>query len=245
MSLLFKSKGVKRGFDLIVNPQNSPLRWLHFGILYLPSEGNSYVESSGDKEVAVCILNGKVDIRISSKYYETFLYENLGNREDVFSGLATAVYIPSESEIEICAITSGVEVAIVKATSSSHVLPSVILPKNISLNWGGNSNWRRQVATLIGDNVNSEKLVLGETRNPSGNWSSYPPHKHDTLKLPGEIPLEEVYFFKLKPAQGFGIQWIYSEGDEQNHLNEVYVVENNDAIVIPRGYHHIVAAAGY
>jgi len=245
MNLLFKHKKFSEGFNLIVSPENSPLRWLRFGVLYLKNVGSTFGEESGDKEVALCILKGQIDIEIDSDYFKSINHKGLGSRQDPFSGAATLVYVPSGSKYEIKAATSELEVAIIKTTSGSRTPPVILTPSDLMPVWVGSENWKRQVTTLIGDNIKSERLVLGETRNPPGNWSSYPPHKHDVKALPNEIPLEEVYFFKFKPSQGFGIQRIYSDDEKLNSLNEVYVVENNDAVVIPSGYHPIVSGAGY
>jgi 5-deoxy-glucuronate isomerase len=87
-----------------------------------------------------------------------------------------------------------------------------------------------------------QNLIVGETINPPGNWSSSPPHKHDVDDLPMESKLEEVYFYKLKPQQGFGLQRIYSDDGD---LDEAYVIRDGDTVAFPRGYHPVVAAPGY
>ena len=85
-----------------------------------------------------------------------------------------------------------------------------------------------------------ERLLAGETYNPSGLWSSYPPHKHDTQRAPEESKLEEVYHFRVKPAGGFGIQRVYGDG-----FDDAYAVQNRDTVAIARGYHPVAAAPGY
>jgi hypothetical protein len=82
---------------------------------------------------------------------------------------------------------------------------------------------------------------IGETINPSGNWFSSPPHKHDTNRPPIEGKFKEIYFYKVFPEQGFGIQRIYTK----KHFDESYTIENNDLILIPKGYHPVVVAPGY
>jgi len=101
------------------------------------------------------------------------------------------------------------------------------------------------VQTAVGSNVDADRLLVGETFNPPGNWSSYPPHKHDTLNPPLEAPAEEIYFFLVSPPQGWGIQRIYTAPDHPEPLDEVYVVQDGDATILPRGYHPVCAAAGY
>ena len=82
--------------------------------------------------------------------------------------------------------------------------------------------------------------MLGETINPPGNWSSYPPHKHDRHAPPEEVALEEVYYYRFKPEGGFGVQLIYDDHDER-----AQVVRDGDVVAIPSGYHPVVAAPGY
>ena len=87
--------------------------------------------------------------------------------------------------------------------------------------------------------------MVGETLNPPGGWSSYPPHKHDVDDPPREAIYEEVYFFRIQPEGGFGIQRVYERREGADALNEVLVVEDGDTVIIPRGYHPVVAAPGY
>ncbi len=87
--------------------------------------------------------------------------------------------------------------------------------------------------------------MMAETMVPPGNWTSYPPHKHDVENPPNESVYEEVYFYLFRPAGGYGIQRVYEPGEHAGGLNEVYVVEDGDAVAIPRGYHPLVTAAGY
>ena len=98
------------------------------------------------------------------------------------------------------------------------------------------------VYNIVDDRCDAEYLLVGETLNPPGNWSSSPPHKHEYNNLPEESDHEEIYFFKVDPEQGFGIQRLYTDDRE---LDEACVVENNDAVIISKGYHPVVAAPGY
>jgi 5-deoxy-glucuronate isomerase len=93
--------------------------------------------------------------------------------------------------------------------------------------------------------VPAQRLLAGETLNPPGNWSSYPPHKHDRSNPPLEAILEEVYFFRTKPAQGFGLMWTYTAADDPDGFSTVFVVEDGDTVLLPKGYHPVVAAPGY
>lgn len=101
------------------------------------------------------------------------------------------------------------------------------------------------MTTVIGGEVDADRLIVGETYALPGRWSSYPPHKHDTKQPPKENWYEEVYYYLVEPVSGFGIQRIYTAPDEKDPLNEVYVVEDGDTVAIPRGYHPVACAGGY
>ena len=118
--------------------------------------------------------------------------------------------------------------------------PRVIAPGDQRIAEVGRGNWARSVRTILGPEHAAGRLLLGETVNPPGNWSSYPPHKHDEQAPPDEVRLEEVYLFKVDPPQGFGVQIRYHAEGEQ-----LFTVRNNDATAIRAGYHPVVAAPGY
>jgi 5-deoxy-glucuronate isomerase len=96
---------------------------------------------------------------------------------------------------------------------------------------------------VVGENVpQAQRLVVGETFNPPGNWSSYPPHKHEVDAYPEEVRMEEIYYYRLNPPQGFGLQRIYTD---DRSLDLACAVEDGDTVLLPRGYHPVVAAPGY
>ena len=109
----------------------------------------------------------------------------------------------------------------------------------------GRDNWQRTVYSALAENVGAERLLAGETVNPSGNWSSFPPHKHDRSNPPNEAVLEEIYFFRARPAQGFGLMWTYTAADDPEGFSTVFVIEDGDTVLLPKGYHPVVAAPGY
>ena len=88
-------------------------------------------------------------------------------------------------------------------------------------------------------------MLVGETWNRAGCWSSYPPHKHDTDNAPDEAWYEEVYFFQVRPTQGFGIQRLYTPKGAPKPVDEVFVLEDGDTVVMPCGYHPVAGAPGY
>ncbi len=227
----------KDGYVPVVRAGGEMAELMDFSLLRLGKGQVSEEINLQDKEVAIVILSGLCDISARD-----FNWQNLGERTNVFEGPATALYLPPEYSFRVKA-KSSVEIALTFARAKKASFdPVLIRPKDVSVSKRGFSNLAREVHRIILENVQAEKLLVGETFNPPGNWSSYPPHKHDRHDPPRECKLEEIYFFKVLPAQGFGIQRIYSPDD---NLDDLYLIQNNDVIIVPRGYHPVVAAPGY
>jgi len=243
VSFLFKAQPLKEGYNFIAGPKNTELKLLEFGRICLPKSA-SYHGKSGDMEEAITLLNGQCSIEINCPRRASVHYKNIGVRKDVFSGNPTLVYIPRNTKYGIAA-ESTLHIAVFRSPSRKDTDPFLIEPDNCEVRIFGLGNWRRKACISLGDNQGADRLLVGETFNPPGNWSSYPPHKHDTVDPPREEPSEEIYFFSLKPCQGFGIQRLYTNGDCDRPLNEVYIVEDGDTVAISRGYHPVVAGAGY
>jgi len=239
---IFRNVKLKKGYTCIVSPENSELKYIEFGRLFLPEKEENYTGETKSYEVVLTIFGGKCSVRVITATQE-ISYNSIGYRRDVFSGKPTMIYLPPNVKYSITAETP-VEIGVSKAPSSSTSPPILVKPEDVVENNVGAWNWRRKVYTSIGENVKAQRLLVGETLNPPGNWSSYPPHKHDR-KGPDEVPLEEVYFFKVKPPHGFGLQRIYTSPEDEEPFDEIFLVRNDDLVVIPRGYHPVVAAPGY
>jgi len=243
LSRIYKNVELKKGYTSIVTPENSELKYIEFGRLFLPDKGDEYRDKTRSREVVLTIFGGKCSIELESPSQKAS-YHMIGYRMDVFSGKPTMIYLPRNTDYSVIAESSMLEIGVSKAPSEEDYPPALVKPEDVVEESVGAWNWHRKVYKSIGDNVQAQRLLVGETLNPPGNWSSSPPHKHD-VKSMREAPLEEVYFFKVKPSQGFGLQRIYTSPDDEEPFDEVYVVENNDTVVIPRGYHPVVAAPGY
>jgi 5-deoxy-glucuronate isomerase len=228
-------KKLEKGHVSVIE-EKEEIKLIHLGILRLEKEEKFDGSALNSRETALVILSGSCDIFSNG---QNFL--KIGDRRTVFEGPATALYIPAGNGYRIIA-QSSLEAAIITAPAQKRGNPVLIKPDQVKIETRGKDNYRRETHDIMVNNVEAETLLVGETFNESGKWSSYPPHKHDEDNLPEEAKLEEVYFYKVYPEQGFGIQRIYSS-DKQ--LDEVYVVENNDVVLIPKGYHPVVAAPGY
>jgi 5-deoxy-glucuronate isomerase len=189
-------------------------------------------------ETVVVVLSGRVDVKVDDQPLGT-----AGGRRDVFEGPGHAVYTPPNTSIRIVPVGAPTELAVVSAAPGSDPVgpPRLIAPSDQRLAEVGAGNWARTVRTILGPEHAASRLLIGETINPPGNWSSYPPHKHDVQAPPEEVRLEEVYLFKLNPPGGFGVQVAYDDKGK----DEAMLVRNDDVAVISTGYHPVVAAPGY
>jgi len=205
--------------------------------LALLAEGESWGATSA-LEAIVVVLSGQIEVSVDGHQVGI-----VGGRHDVFEGPGHAVYVPPDTSIGVMATGGPAEVAVASAPpGSAPVGPSrVIGPNDQRIAEVGDGNWSRMVRTILGPEHAASRLLIGETINPPGNWSSYPPHKHDVESPPDEVRLEEVYLFKVNPPGGFGVQVAYDD----NGKDEASLVRTDDVAVITSGYHPVVAAPGY
>lgn len=230
MELFFKGKSYK-GYNEVINPQGE---MMGLSLLKLTRD-EVYTGQSDCYEIALVILSGKANIQVDN---QNFL--DLGERADVFSGRAATVYIPRDSEYKVEAIGDGFEAAVCLVEADKKYQPFVVKPEEVVVNQRGGQIWQREVHDIIVDNGEGkvDRIVIGETYSAPGNWSSFPSHKHDT-SIPGmETELKEIYHFRVSPESGFGVQVLYTEDRE---LDEAYLIRDTDSIVIPKGYHPVVA----
>jgi 5-deoxy-glucuronate isomerase len=210
---------------------------LDFYLWRAPAAGATVDVETEGKEFAVIVLTGCVDLVCGSERFD-----NLGGRASVFSGPATGVFVPPGLGIELTA-RSACEVAICSAQSDAEGAPQVVTPSEVVVRTVGHWNWTRDVHNIIATNVpHARKLVVGETFNLPGNWSSFPPHKHTRDDYPFEVAMEEVYHYRTNPPGGFGIQCLYND---DLTIDETYTVREGDTVAIPAAYHPVAAAPGY
>jgi 5-deoxy-glucuronate isomerase len=194
-------------------------------------------EATSDDEIVVVVLSGRVDVEVDGRSLGT-----AGGRTNVFESAGYAVYAPPRTALRLTA-TEPASLAVAKAPvidAGVAAQARIIGPSDQRLAHVGKGNWSREVRTILGPEHPAGRILIGETINPPGNWSSYPPHKHDRQAPPDEVRLEEIYLFKVNPASGFGVQVHYEDGK-----SEAFTVANDDVAVIKSGYHPVVAAPGY
>ena len=243
MELFHPAQELTEGYRCIISPRNSPLRWLELGRLYLPHGAVPYYHETGDQEVMVVVLGGTGRVEVGRQGGGSVSYDL--SRRDVFSERATMVYIPPNHGLRVTCGSAGLDVCLFRAPADRPTTPFLIGPKEIEHRSVGQANWRRDVYLATQRQMPIQRLIVGETVTPPGNWSSYPAHKHDVVSAEGERPFEELFFYLVKPRQGYGIQQLYDSPEKERGLDATYVVRDGDALAIPHGYHPVVAAAGY
>jgi 5-deoxy-glucuronate isomerase len=231
---------VAPGYTQLVTPGAQPVQHLDFGILRL-ERGQSYQSVSDGYEVCLVILSGTCAVEVNDG-----TFDDLGGRESVFDGRATAVYVPSGSQLAARATSAQVEVAICRCATVTNHPVRVIHPEDVAAREVGGPGFRRYVHDILSPDVEASMLIVGETFTVAGNWSSFPPHKHDVEALPDEVQQEELYFYKFRPAEGFGVQYIYSRPDSpRGALEEAIPLHEDDVTFMPFGYHPVAAPPGY
>lgn len=232
------------GYHQIVGPGQSGLRWIDFGMLNL-APGEMWEDTTGEREFVLMLQKGSGKADVSTLGGPGISYFKLGPRKNVFSEQAWMLYLPPRVSFTVAAGTEGLVGAAVFGAASHEGKPFLVEPEMIQPQRVGRENWSREVSLATIPECGAKRLIIGETFNPPGNWSSYPPHKHDDQSSSGEVALEEVYYYRLMPENGFALQRIYDPPERQDRIDEVILVEDGDTVVLPRGYHPVVAAGGY
>lgn len=236
MSLRVRSqKPDASGVVLDITPQSAGWRYVGFRVVRL-MPGQAYDGVEEGREACLVILSGTISV---TGDHERFT--GVGGRADVFEGPATSVYVPAGTPYRIEA-DSLAEIAICTAPATGKGRMRVIGPEQVGQETRGHGTNTRYVRNILDDKAEAESLLVVEVITPGGHWSSYPPHKHDRDADPDETLLEETYYHRLSPPQGFAFQRVYTD---DRSIDEAIAVEDGDVVMVPRGYHPVGAAHGY
>jgi 5-deoxy-glucuronate isomerase len=216
----------------------NPCRLLDFTLLRLEA-GGTWSGESGDRELLAVILGGTATFTVNGR-----VFDGVGQRADVFSGKPHSVYIPCGATISVQALTA-VEIALPSAPSDLATEPYVIGPDQVEAGRWGAYNFGRTYHRILTEIAQPDlpacRLIVGETFTPSGNWSTYPPHRHKYDNLPAEAQHEEMYYYRVNPTGGFGVSIVYTDEGEQ----EAVLVRDHAMQMMPEGYHTVVSAPGF
>jgi 5-deoxy-glucuronate isomerase len=216
-----------------VTPASAGWRHLFFQVRSLRA-GESFVAESDGQEIGLVLLSGDADLSVGGDRW------SVAGRRSPFAGLPHALYVPPDHRYGVRA-TTDVELGVGSAAAEGRLSPRLIAPDDVKVEIRGGHNATRQISHLI-DPGEAEKLLCVEVYTPSGNWSSYPPHRHDEHQPGVEVDLDEVYHFRIDPPEGWALQRLYTD---DRSLNDVVVVAHGDTVLVRRGYHPVVMAPGY
>lgn len=212
-----------------LHSRGSGARHLTSRRLTLPSGTQTF--ASPDEETVVILQSGSGTFACADQLWTV-------SRKDVFSESATALLLPPGHELTVTAATP-LEAILVSTPAPAGDAPVLRRPADIPVQHRGKPGYERDVRELFVGDPHARRIVVGETINAPGNWSSYPPHKHDGRN--GEPVFEEIYYYRIDPPTGFGLQALYTADGEQ----ATHQVHDGDLVLLPYGYHPVAAPPGH
>lgn len=242
--------GNARDPDVVVEvtPELAGWDYIHFQVRRLRA-GQSWSFETGEHELALIPLSGTISVAANCGKWHA-----VGGRTSVFAGLPHALYLPRRSALTVSAVDDCEFAAAWVATDQDNP-PRLVTPADVAIEIRGGDNATRQINSILPPGFPCQRLVVVEVYTPGGNWSSYPPHKHDlhTTDAQGallEADLEEVYYYKIDRPGGFAMQRVYTAAEsplaQAGHPFDVaLLVQSDDAVLIPEGYHPVASPAGY
>lgn len=236
MSLLVKA--MPTGEAIVkVTPQTAHWKHVGFEARRITAGQHTEIALPADREGCLVVLSGTVDVRVGAH-----AWESLGGRTSVFEDRSPhAVYAPPSSVFRVTATTDA-ELAIASAPASGRLDVRLLAPESMKRSVRGSGSNTRYVCDILPETEPAESLLVVEVLTPAGHSSSYPPHKHDTDALPEESVLEETYYHRIDPPQGFAFQRVYTDTRD---IDESMAVGDHDVVMVPRGYHPVVMPHGY
>jgi 5-deoxy-glucuronate isomerase len=236
--------------DVVVEVRPHPvgLDYIHFQVRRLQAL-HTWSFETGEHELALVLLSGNVGVES-----DRGRWPSIGERKDVFAGPPSALYLPRRTAFTVTAALDSEFVVTWVPTDQDHS-PRLISPSDVTVEIRGGDNVTRHINGIIPPGFPCHRLVIVEVYTPGGNWSSYPPHKHDIHETDAagnvlEADLEETYYYKLDRPEGFAFQRIYTAPESPLHragfpIDAVLLARDNDIVLVPEGYHPVTSAPGY
>jgi 5-deoxy-glucuronate isomerase len=228
--------------DLLIRPEVFRDRRETFGFEYLSFatrklvQGQRYEGETSGVELAIVVLGGICSIQSTAGEWQ-----RIGGRTSVFDGLPYTLYLPLSTSLTVTADTDC-DLAFCYSRAEEHHPARLVTPDQVGIEIRGGGNATRQINSMLPPEFPAHRLIVVEVFTPAGNWSSYPPHKHDVHNPPGEVDLEEIYYYRLDRPEGFAVQRVYTA---DRCLDETLTVRDGELVLIPEGYHPVAAAHGY
>lgn len=214
----------------------------YFNIVKL-AQGQAFEYQVPGYETCIVPATGTADVEIEGESFTA-----IGNRRaDVWDGEPEGVYAPSGSRVRIACVSAAAEVFIAGAKFDQTLAPFAVRAADIDrIQYGSDeTKTHRKIKHIFGAKYHGRvgRLLVSELFTVGkGGWSGFPPHKHDTDRLPLETRHDETYNFRFRPNTGFGMQLVQREDGK---TGEAYHITDGSTVVLDRGYHPCVAAPGY
>jgi 5-deoxy-glucuronate isomerase len=218
-----------------ITPESAGWSYVGFEVYDLAPD-RAVTQTTDDREVCLVVLSGQAQGSAGGQDFGT-----LGERKNAFEGLPWSVYVPARSHWRVVAKTP-VELAVCSSPAEGRLPARVIPPAEVGQQTRGKGTNTRYVRNILPDTAPAETLLVVEVITPAGNWSSYPPHKHDTDAPPRETYLEETYYHRLARGSGFAVQRVYTD---DHSLDETMAVSDRDVVLVPKGYHPVGTPPGF
>ena len=219
-----------------ITPASAGWQYVGFEVRRLAS-GDQTTVRMPERETCLVVLTGTADVTAGGRQYGL-----IGGRKSVFEDAAPGtIYLPPDMPVTVTA-QDACELAVCTAPGTRPGDARVIMPERMSVETRGQGTNTRRVRNILPETEPAESLLITEVITPGGHWSSYPPHRHDENAEPRLTALEETYYHRLCPSQGFAFQRVYTD---DRSLDETMCVEDGDVVLVPRGYHPVGAPHGY
>ncbi len=250
-NLLIRSGGSLDPAVLVeVTPELAGWDTIHFQARQLLA-GRTWSFATGENELALVVLSGRLSVDSNRGQWA-----GIGQRASVFAGLPYALYLPVNTSFTVSADTDcEFSVAWVQAHSGQEYQPRLVTPADIGIEIRGGDNATRQINSILPPGFPCARLVVVEVYTPGGNWSSYPPHKHDIHKAAGdgsviEADLDEIYYYKIDRPEGYAFQRVYTDAESPLQragfpVDATLMPRSNDVVLVPEGYHPVASPPGY
>jgi 5-deoxy-glucuronate isomerase len=231
-----------------VTPERARWHYISFQVRRLAS-GGRWSWATGEYELAIVPLGGSLSVQS-----ERGAWQGVGGRANVFAGLPHALYLPRRTSFDVTA-ENDCEFAVAWAPCDEDHEPRLVTPADVTIEIRGGDHATRQINGIIPPGFPCQRLVVVEVYTPAGNWSSYPPHKHDVHREAAdgtviEADLEEVYYYKFDRPEGFAFQHVYTDAESPlavagRPIDAVLQPHYDDAVLVPEGYHPVSSPPGY
>ena len=248
--LLYRSSPLaphRTGTAIEITRARAGWRFVHFAVRQIAPR-QAWTADTGREECCLVLLGGHCRVEFGGRS------ETLGPRRSVFASYPHALYLPPRTTFRVEA-SQLTELADGRAPASTAAFGArLIRPEDCGFEIRGGGNATRQIVDIIPPGFPAGRLLVCEVFTPAGNWSSYPPHKHDVDRPPGEVKLEEIYYYRFEHPDAYGLQRLYDfhptahsprGGGPGRRADRTATVRHGDVMLIRSGYHPFVTAYGY